>query len=74
MHDILGGDKQLVQELLHDMKQEAASQRHAATAPAAAVSSTEAGASHKAHDMPAKRQLALLPLPVMEPQQRAVSR
>ncbi len=52
MHDILGGDKQLVQELLHDMKQEAASQRHAA--PAAAVPSTEAGASHNAHNTPAK--------------------
>ena len=30
MHDILGGDKQLAQELLHDMKQPAASQKHAA--------------------------------------------
>lgn len=43
MHDILGGDKQLVQELLHDMKREAASQRQAAAAPAANMSSTQAG-------------------------------
>ena len=46
MHDILGGDKQLVQELLHDMKQEAASQRQAV--PAASAPSTQAGTSHKA--------------------------
>lgn len=39
MHDILGGDKQLTQELLHDMKQQAASQKQAAatSAPAAAA-------------------------------------
>ena len=64
MHDILGGDKQLVQELLHDMKQEAASQRQAAAAPAAAVPSTEAGASHDTRDTPAEG-LALSPEPVM---------
>ena len=37
MHDILGGDKQLAQELLHDMKQQAASQKQAAAAPAPAA-------------------------------------
>ena len=51
IHDILGGDKQLVQELLHDMKQEAASQKHAAAAaagapPAAAVPLARTGVSH----------------------------
>ena len=51
MHDILGGDKQLVQELLHDMKQEAACQKHAATAaagapPAAAAPLAQTGVSH----------------------------
>ena len=37
MHDILGGDKQLAQELLHDMKQQAASQKQAAAGPAPAA-------------------------------------
>ena len=51
IHDILGGDKQLVQELLHDMKQEAASHKHAAAAaagapPAAAVPLAQTGVSH----------------------------
>jgi len=43
MHDILGGDKQLVQELLHDMKQEAASQKQAAASAALPAPSTHAG-------------------------------
>ena len=64
MHDILGGDKQLVQELLHDMKQEAVAQKQAASAPAARAPSPQAGKSHKANRHAGKR-LLTVPVPVL---------
>ena len=72
MHDILGGDKQLVQELLHDMKQKAASQRHAAAAPAATVASTQAGKwKRSGHEHASRHPVGIAPFcPHREQEQR----